>query len=590
MMSERVKKILPAAIGLIILILIWELCSVLEVVPSHMLPSPSEVITALITDFRNIGYHGLVTLKEALAGLALGVLLSFLTASLMDRFLVIDRAFYPIMVITQTIPAIAIAPILVLWMGFGMGAKITLVVITTFFPITVGVLDGYKCIDSDEINLMRTMGANRMQIFWHVKIPEAMPQFFSGLKISASYAIVGAVIAEWLGGYEGLGVYMTRVKKAYAFDKMFAVVLFIIIISLLLIELVKVLARIAMPWKREGKRSLIGMVVLLLVTGTLVTGTLVPVTTVPVTKGDRHVTFCLDWTPNTNHTGLYVAKALGYYDEAGIEVDIVQPPENDAVSLCAAGQVDFAIDAQDWSAAAFDSEDDLKIITVAAILDHNSAGIISRAGEGLDTPAGLTGHTYASFQTPIELSMLETLVNENGGDFSKVKIIPNEIVDEPAALMAKQTDAVLIYHGWGKINAEVQHFDHDFWAIRDIAPVFDYYTPIILANTDFLAADPDLARDFLAATKKGYEYAMAHPKEAAQMLIDGDDTGALAGNEELVMKSQQWMSQHYVEDGDSWGVIDAERWDAYYGWLYEKGLTKKDLRGKGYTNEYLPEE
>ena len=146
----------------------------------------------------------------------------------------------------------AIAPILVLWMGFGMAPKITLVVITTFFPITIGLLDGYKSVDQDAIRLLQAMGANRLQIFFHVKFPFALPQFFSGLKISASYAVVGAVVSEWLGGFNGLGVYMTRVKKAYAFDKMFAVIIFIVVISLLLLLAVNVIRHFAMPWLNVG--------------------------------------------------------------------------------------------------------------------------------------------------------------------------------------------------------------------------------------------------------------------------------------------------------------------------------------------------
>ena len=160
------------------------------------------------------------------------------------------KAIYPILVITQTIPTIAIAPLLVLWMGFGMAPKITLVVLTTFFPIAVGLLGGFAGADEDAINLMRAMGANRYQIFKYVKLPNAMPSFFSGLRVSASYSVVGAVISEWLGGFEGLGVYMTRVKKAYAFDKMFAVIVFISIISLLLMALVNLLEKTVMPWKR----------------------------------------------------------------------------------------------------------------------------------------------------------------------------------------------------------------------------------------------------------------------------------------------------------------------------------------------------
>ena len=197
--------------------------------------------------------HSKYTLTEAVIGLAIGVALAFVSATLMERFVVISRAFYPLMIVTQTIPTIAIAPVLVLWMGFGMAPKITLVVITTYFPIAVGLLDGYRTVDRDSISLMRAMGASWIQIFRHLKFPASLPQFFAGLKISASYAVVGAVVSEWLGGFNGLGVYMTRVKKAYAFDKMFAVIFFIVIISLLLMVLVDFIKMISMPWFRAEK-------------------------------------------------------------------------------------------------------------------------------------------------------------------------------------------------------------------------------------------------------------------------------------------------------------------------------------------------
>ena len=213
-----------------------------------MLPSPVSVAAAFIKDFPNLMTHALVSLQEAIYGLIIGVILAFIIASLMDRFETLEKALLPLLVVTQTIPTIAIAPLLVLWMGFGMAPKITLVVVTTFFPIAVGMLDGYKSVDPDEIDLLRSMKANRMQIFRHVKIPAALPYFFSGLRVSASYAVVGAVISEWLGGFEGLGVYMTRVRKAYAFDKMFAVIILIIIVSLLLMALVDILKKVSMPW------------------------------------------------------------------------------------------------------------------------------------------------------------------------------------------------------------------------------------------------------------------------------------------------------------------------------------------------------
>lgn len=220
-----------------------------------MLPSPIDVVKAFADNFSIMMKQAAVTLQETLYGLLIGIAIAFVIASLMDRFTIINKALYPVLVVTQTIPTIAIAPLLVLWMGFGMAPKITLVVITTFFPIAIGLLNGFQSVDEDAINLMRSMGARRLQIFRIIKLPNATASFFSGLRISAAYAVVGAVVSEWLGGFEGLGVYMTRVKKAYAFDKMFAVIVFISAISLVLMGIVVLLEKISMPWVRKKEIS-----------------------------------------------------------------------------------------------------------------------------------------------------------------------------------------------------------------------------------------------------------------------------------------------------------------------------------------------
>lgn len=227
----------------------------MELVPAYMLPSPVDVVRAFVDNFSIMMKQASITLQETVYGLAIGIVIAFVVAALMDRFAILYKAIYPVLVVTQTIPTIAIAPLLVLWMGFGMAPKITLVVITTFFPIAIGLLNGFENVDPDAVNLMRSMGAGRLQIFRYVKLPNATASFFSGLRVSAAYAVVGAVVSEWLGGFEGLGVYMTRVKKAYAFDKMFAVILFISAISLVLMGIVVLLERAAMPWvhKKEIK-------------------------------------------------------------------------------------------------------------------------------------------------------------------------------------------------------------------------------------------------------------------------------------------------------------------------------------------------
>lgn len=241
---------LPAVVAVGALLLVWQLAAGGGLIPDYLLPTPVEVAQAFVTDAGLLWEHMGVTLWEAACGLALGLALGFVMAVLMDAFDLLYRACYPILVITQTVPTVAIAPLLVLWFGYGMAPKVILIVIATFFPVTVGLLDGFRAVDRDSIDLLRSMGATRWQIFRYLKCPAALPQFFSGLRIAAAYAVVGAVISEWLGGFSGLGVYMTRVRKAYAFDKMFAVILLISGISLALMALVGLLERWCMPYRR----------------------------------------------------------------------------------------------------------------------------------------------------------------------------------------------------------------------------------------------------------------------------------------------------------------------------------------------------
>ena len=299
----------------------------------------------------------------------------------------------------------------------------------------------------------------------------------------------------------------------------------------------------------------------------------------------KEITLCLDWTPNTNHTGIYAADKLGYYEEAGLKVTIVQPPEGGAEMMTASGQSQFGISAQDSLAANYASDEPMAITTVATILQHNTSGIISLDCE---SPKDLEGKRYSTWDSPTEKAIIKHVMKNDGGDFSKVELIPNVITDEASALKHGDTDAVWIYYAWSGINAEITDLDFEYFNFADIDSVFDFYTPVIIANDAFLESDPETAKAFLAATAKGYEYAIENPDEAAHMLILADETGSLVGSEELVVASQNWISKQYIADADSWGVIDPERWNAFYSWLGEEGLTEKIIpEGTGFTNDYL---
>ncbi|BCJ93425.1 nitrate ABC transporter permease [Anaerocolumna cellulosilytica] len=254
-LQSIINKVSPV-LAITLILAIWQILSSTGIIPKFMLPSPMDVVKAFFGDFGLLMSHAGTTLTEAFLGLSFGILLGFFVAVLMDRYEIAYKAIYPVLVITQTVPTVAIAPLLVLWLGYGILPKITLIVITSFFPITIGLLDGFRSADKDALNLLKAMGANRMQSFIHIKLPTSMSHFFAGLRISVSYSVIGAVVAEWLGGFSGLGVYMTRVRKSYSYDKMFAVIFFISIISLLLMFAVTLIQKALMPWeKKDGKKA-----------------------------------------------------------------------------------------------------------------------------------------------------------------------------------------------------------------------------------------------------------------------------------------------------------------------------------------------
>lgn len=252
-LQNIINKVSPV-LAIALILIVWEVLSATGIVPKFMLPSPFDVVKAFFGDFTLLMEHAKTTLAEAFLGLTFGIVIGFIVAVVMDRFIIAFKAIYPVLVITQTVPTVAIAPLLVLWLGYGILPKITLIIITSFFPITIGLLDGFRSADQDALNLMKAMGASRMQRFIHIKLPSSLSHFFAGLRISVSYSIIGAVVAEWLGGFSGLGVYMTRVRKSYAFDKMFAVIFFISFISLLLMVGVTFLQKAVMPWEKNKNK------------------------------------------------------------------------------------------------------------------------------------------------------------------------------------------------------------------------------------------------------------------------------------------------------------------------------------------------
>ncbi len=299
------------------------------------------------------------------------------------------------------------------------------------------------------------------------------------------------------------------------------------------------------------------------------------------------VVVALDWTPNTNHTGLYVAQEKGYFEEEGIEVEIVEASDAGAESMVASNVAQFGISFQDTLVPAFagSEEEQLPVTAVAAIIQHNTSGIISPKEKGIESPADMAGHTYATWDLPIEQATIRKVVTDDGGNYDDINLA-SQYVENIQGAFESGIDAVWIYYAWDGVNTELAGLDTNFFYFSDYADELDYYTPVIIAGNDFLKEKPEVAKRFMAAVSKGYEYAIENPEDAAKILVDANEGMDL----ELCTASQKWLADKYKADADKWGVIDSERWDRFYSWVYQNGLCENEIpAGFGFTNEYLPE-
>ncbi len=295
------------------------------------------------------------------------------------------------------------------------------------------------------------------------------------------------------------------------------------------------------------------------------------------------LTFCLDYTPNTNHTGIYVAKNQGFFAEEGLEVEIVQPADGTAEGALGTGQAQFGISYQDYIAAAYDSGN-TGLEAVAAVIQHNTSGIMSRAADGITRAKEMENHVYTTWDMAVEQATIKQIMESDGGDFSKLSMVPYSVDDEVAGLKANMFDCVWVYEGWAVQNAKIQDYDVNYFSFKDMDDVFDFYTPVIAANTEYAKANPEVAKAFLRAAKKGYEFAVQSPEEAAKILCE--EVPEL--DPELVSASASFLAAEYTAEAEGWGVIDATRWANYFQWLNDNSLVENKLDvNAGYDTSYL---
>jgi ABC-type nitrate/sulfonate/bicarbonate transport system substrate-binding protein len=295
----------------------------------------------------------------------------------------------------------------------------------------------------------------------------------------------------------------------------------------------------------------------------------------------RKITLMLDWTPNTNHAGLYVARDLGYFKAEGLDVNIVQPGENTVEKMIASGKADFGVSYQESVSIA--RANSIPIKSVAAIIQHNTSGFASLKKDNILSPKDFTGKRYGSSGWPSELAILKQVMTKAEANPDSVHIVSG--VGDFFSTIGKDADFEWIYYGWDGVQAKLKGIDINFIPIREIDPMFDFYTPVLITNDMMINSDPDLIRAFLRAVSKGYEYCVATPEKAAQILSKAVPELDRA----LVKASLEYLKQEFISDSPKWGMQKPEIWKQFSDWMFLKRITNIGLKASElYTDEYLP--
>lgn len=299
--------------------------------------------------------------------------------------------------------------------------------------------------------------------------------------------------------------------------------------------------------------------------------------------GKTKISIVLDYVPNTNHTGIFAAKEKGFYDELGLDVNIISAVEDGALNMVSSGSADFGISFQEELAVALSLDSPMSVTAVAAVIENNTSGIVSLKDKGITRMKDLEGKSYATWNTPVYDAIIKNAVEADGGNFEKVKPVPVNSTDSLASIQT-ECDAVWVFEGWDKAIADYMEIETNFIPFADYGSQFNYYTPVIICSDVFTETRKNDASRFMAATKKGYIYAMDNPDECAEIMskhIPEMEKGKL-------LASQRLLSAKYANSKQNWGLIDQARWDGFFEFLYNENIISKSIpKGKGFTNEFL---
>ena len=299
-------------------------------------------------------------------------------------------------------------------------------------------------------------------------------------------------------------------------------------------------------------------------------------------RGLEKITVILDYMPNTNHSGIYAGDKLGYFEQEGLELEIIEPGDNTVTTLIAAGKGDFGFSFQEDVTYALTLDEPLPIRAVAAVIAHNTSGFASHRDKNIMSPADFEGKTYAGWGSPSEEAIVRGVMRADGGDPDKLNYVVSDDVNY--SVLRDKVDVIWLYWAWDGIASQLAEMPLNYIELRKLDSRLDFYTPVLIGENSFLEENPETAERFLRAAGRGYEYCVENPQGAAEILHEIAPEYDL----EMLKASQEYLASRYIDDSASWGLMRDEVWEGYTGFMLENKLIPRWVpASECYTNKFL---